>query len=59
MLKYKDLKQTEEYQMANLIEVFDKNGYEVDIDELILDYLEVQDYKLSGGWLTVNLKYYG
>ncbi len=55
-MKWKEIKETEEYKMCDILEVYDAVGIEIDGDKNISDDAEVTSYRLSGGILTVDLK---
>ncbi len=58
-IKYKDFKQTNEYGMSNVVEVFSaETGIEFDDDfpESELEEMTVVDYSYCSGWLSVTLK---
>ena len=57
MMTYKAFKRLDVYKTADVVEIFDENGIEVDdnIPEEELDGMEVKAYSVKGGWLTLEL----
>lgn len=59
-MKFKEYKNTDEYKMADVLEVYsEKTGLEYDVDDYSdeeLDELEVVHTSGCGTWLSVTLK---
>lgn len=56
-MTYAEFKRTEIYKTADVVEIFDEDGIEIDnnIPEEELDSMEVKAYFIKGGWLTLEL----
>lgn len=56
-MTYAEFKRTEIYKTADVVEIFDENGFEIDdkIPEEELNSMEVKAYFVKGGWLTLEL----
>lgn len=54
---FKDFRKTMDFLTADVVELFDKNGIEVDdnIPEEELDGMDIKAYYVKGGWLTLEL----
>ena len=57
MLTYAEFKRLDVYKTADVVEIFDENGIEIDnnIPEEELDGMEVQAYFVNSGQLTLEL----
>ena len=57
MLTYAEFKRLDVYKTADVVEIFDENGIEIDnnIPEEELDGMDVKAYFVKGGWLTLEL----
>lgn len=56
-MTYAEFKRTEIYKTADVVEIFDEDGIEIDnnVPEEELDSMEVKAYFIKGGWLTLEL----
>lgn len=56
-MTYKAFKRLDVYKTANVVEIFDENGIEIDdnIPEEELDGMDVKGYFVRGEWLTLEL----
>ena len=56
-MTYAEFKRTEIYKTADVVEIFDEDGIEIDNNtpEEELDSMEVKAYFIKGGWLTLEL----
>ena len=56
-MTYAEFKRTDVYEIANVVELFNEQGFEIDdnIPEEILDSMAVNAYFFKSGWLTVEL----
>ena len=56
-MTYAEFKRLDVYKTANVVEIVDENGIEIDdnIPEKDLDGLDVNAYFVKGGWLTLEL----
>ena len=57
MITYKAFKRLDVYKAADVVEIFDENGIEIDdnIPEEELDGMDVKGYFVKGGLLTLEL----
>lgn len=57
MLTYAEFKRLDVYNAADVVEIFDGNGAELDdnIPEEDLGGMDVKGYFVKGGWLTLEL----
>ena len=58
-MKYKDFKKTMDYMTADVFELYSAETgeeFDDDIPEEEFDEMEVVEYSLCGGWLSVDLK---
>ena len=56
-MTYAEFKRLDVYKTANVVEIFNANGIEIDdnIPEEELDGMDVKGYFVKGGWLTLEL----
>ena len=56
-MTYKAFKRLDVYKTADVVEIFDENGIEIDdnIPEEELDRMDVKGYFVKSGWLTLEL----
>lgn len=57
MLTYAEFKGLDVYNTADIVEIFDENGVELDdnIPEEELHGMDVKSYFVKGGWLALEL----
>lgn len=57
MLTYAEFKRLDVYNTADVVEIFNENGIEIDdnIPEEELDGMDVKGYFVKSGWLTLEL----
>ena len=57
MMSYAEFKRLDVYKTADVVEIFDENGIEIDdkIPEEELDGMDVKSYSVKGGWLSLDL----
>ena len=57
MMTYAEFKRLDVYKTADVVEIFDENGIEIDssIPEKELNRMDVKSYYVEGGWLTLEL----
>lgn len=56
-MTYAEFKRLDVYKTADVVEIFDENGIEIDdnIPEEELNGIDVKGYSIKGGWLTLEL----
>lgn len=56
-MTYAEFKRLEVYKTADVIEIVDEDGIEIDnsIQEEELDGMDVKGYFVKGGWLTLEV----
>lgn len=56
-MTYAEFKRLDVYKTADVVEIFDENGYEIELDipEEELDGMDVKAYFVKSGWLTLEL----
>lgn len=56
-MTYAEFKRLEVYKTADVVEIFDENGIEIDdeIPEGELNGMDVKAYYVHSGWLTLEL----
>lgn len=57
MMTYAEFKRLDVYKTADVVEIFNENGIEIDssIPEKKLNRMDVKSYYVEGGWLTLEL----
>ena len=57
MMTYAEFKRLDVYKTADVVEIFDENGIEIDdsVTEEELNEMDVKAYFVKGGWLTLEL----
>lgn len=56
-MTYAEFKRTDIFKTADVVEIFNKNGVEIDDNtpEEELDGMDVKGYSIKSGWLTLDL----
>lgn len=56
-MTYLEFKQLDVYKTADILEIFDENGTEIDdnIPEEELNGMDVKGYHVMGGWVSLEL----
>lgn len=57
MMTYAEFKRLDVYKTADVVEIFDENGIEIDdsVTEEELNGMDVKAYFVKDGWLTLEL----